>query len=76
MKIRVQSFAELRSYTDHLLGGELEVDARSTVSDVLEQLGVPSQEPKIVLVNGRYAEPDRVLQADDLVVFFPPLEGG
>ncbi len=76
MKIQVRSYADLRSYTARLPGGKLEIEVGSTISDVLDYLDVPDRVPRIILVNGRYAQPDQVLQPGDLLVFFPPLDGG
>ena len=77
MVIRVRSYAFMRKYTAHLPNdGELSILPESTVGDVLLHLRVPRESKKILLVNGRPARPDRVLQPGDLLVFYPVLEGG
>jgi sulfur-carrier protein len=77
MRVTVRSYATMRKYTAHLPeGGELQVPDGSTVEDVLHLLKVPPDAGKILLVNGRPSSEDRVLQPEDLFVFFPPLEGG
>ncbi len=77
MVISVRSYAFMRKYTTHLQNhGELCVPEQATVGDVLQHLGVPSDAKKIILVNGRPAQPDRVLRSGDLLVFYPVLEGG
>ena len=77
MVINVRSYAFMRKYTAHLQNdGELDVPEESTVGDVLHHLGAPSEAKKIILVNGRAAKEDRILQAGDLLVFYPLLEGG
>ncbi len=76
MRIQVQSFATFRPYTAHLEDGTLEVGEGTTIAGVFDLLHVPAGVPKIILVNGRQKPPDYRLQSGDLLVFFPPLEGG
>lgn len=77
MFIKVRSYAFMRRYTAHLSSrGELAVPDRATVHNVLQLLGVPDDARKIILVNGRPAQSDQVLQDGDLLVFYPLLEGG
>ena len=77
MRVRAQGYVYMRKFTAHLEnGGELEIPPGSTVDFVLTHLDVPRDTPKIVLVNGRHAALSQVLQAGDLLVFYPPLEGG
>lgn len=77
MVIKVRSYAFMRKYTAHLENdGELHVPEQATIGEVLQHLGVPQSAKKIILVNGRPALPARILQAHDLLVFYPVLEGG
>lgn len=77
MRIKVHSYATMRRFTAHLqAAGELEVAAGATVRDVLNHLAVASDQPVILLVNGRPAKDRQVLSEHDHLVFFPPLEGG
>ena len=43
---------------------------------ILEILGMPPDVVKVMLVIGRPAEPDSVLNEGDRVVIFPPVAGG
>jgi aldehyde:ferredoxin oxidoreductase len=54
----------------------LDVAQGATVQSVLAGLKVPPDQFNVVLVNGRQARPDQALAPDDLLVTFPPLEGG
>lgn len=77
MKIRVESFATYRDYTRSLPEDKsMDVPEGTRVAEVLALLGVPADAPKILLVNGRARAPETVLREGDLLVFFPPLEGG
>ena len=77
MIVKVKGYANMRKYTDHLSSeGEMEITEGTTVGGVLNQLGVPSDVKKVIMVNGRSKIPEFVLQPEDILVFFPPLEGG
>jgi len=54
----------------------LDVSKGDRVQSVLVRLGLPKQGFKVVLVNGLQALPHQSLQANDLLVVFPPMEGG
>jgi molybdopterin converting factor small subunit len=75
MKVTINAFANLRIYVS---GGacEMALSAGASVKDLLAALNVPSQVDAVVLVNGRRADLDAVLNAGDAVTLFPPMEGG
>lgn len=54
----------------------VELPAGSTVADLIRWLGIPEQNIFSVLVNGRHAEQNQVLQLGDRAALFPPLAGG
>ena len=77
MRIKVRAYTALREYTDVLPpGGAMEVEEGLSVGEVLVRLGVPSEIPKVILVNGRHREETYLLGPDDEVVIFQPMEGG
>ena len=77
MIIKVKGYANMRKYTAHLPSdGDLEIPEGSKVFSVLEQLKVPPELKKMIIVNGRHKAPHYILKPGDLLVFFPPLEGG
>jgi sulfur-carrier protein len=77
MKVEVQLFATLRKYGPSHEGPlTLDLTAGDGVTRVIEILGIPPDVEKVILVNGRPAEPDSVLRAGDKVVLFPPVAGG
>ena len=80
MTVRVHLFATLTAYlppgsTDRG-SAEVEVPEGTTVEALARALGIPPDQPRIALVNGREAEPDRRLEPGDEVALFPPLAGG
>ncbi|MBU4564989.1 MAG: MoaD/ThiS family protein [Desulfarculus sp.] len=54
----------------------MQVPQGTTVEQVLGGLGIAQERAKVVLVNGRQAQSGQPLQSGDLVVVFPPMEGG
>jgi molybdopterin converting factor small subunit len=79
MKVRLRLFATFRRYLPPGTQGnacDVEVPDGTQVSDLLSRFGVPEKESLLVLVNGRDAGPDRVLQDGDVVAISPTLAGG
>ena len=80
MIVEVRLFATLSSYLpqdDRATGATgLDVPAGATVNDVAVRLGIPTALARVALVNGKEAEPERHLEAGDVVTLFPPLMGG
>jgi len=75
--IKVNGYATMKRFTSHLAdGGEMEVPDESTVEAALSMLHVPVRVEKITMVNGRRCKMNHVLEPNDELVFFPPLEGG
>jgi sulfur carrier protein ThiS len=79
MLIRVKLMASLRSKLPAGARGgtaELQVDAGTTITGVLDQLGV-SGHVHLVMVNGAMeTERQRTLAEGDELVVFPPVAGG
>jgi molybdopterin converting factor small subunit len=77
MEIEVKGYASMGKYTSHLARqNRLDIPEGSTVGDLFRLLGVPEGLRKVVIVNGHHQTEAYVLASDDVVVFFPPLEGG
>ena len=79
MKVRVNTFANLRDYAPKDSGRgafEMTLTAGASVKDLLATLAVPAQVQAVVLVNGRRADLETALNAEDTVTLFPPMEGG
>jgi hypothetical protein len=77
MDITVKGYASMKKYLAGLpADGALDIPEGSPAGAVLKQLGVPPEMKKVILVNGRHCSQRCVLRAGDILVFFPPLEGG
>ncbi|MDD5093789.1 MAG: MoaD/ThiS family protein [Dehalococcoidia bacterium] len=78
-KIEVNLFASLSRYKPGTIGGcSWMVDCLSgtTVRQLLDQLGVPIDEVRLVFKNGVHIPPDTVLEDGDRLGIFPPIGGG
>ena len=79
MRVEVRLFATLALFLpSHGRDGvaTLDVPDRSTVRDVVQQLGIPADLERVTLVNGGDATPERALRPGDVVTVFPPRSGG
>jgi molybdopterin converting factor small subunit len=77
MPVRVQLFAYLSKFSP--AGQEkfqLELEPEATVGWLLARLKIPSDFEKMVLVNGRQANPSTRLAEGDDVFIYPPAAGG
>ena len=58
----------------------LEVSPESTISQIIEPFGLPPKMVHLVLVNGRYIDPEKRLTTSladgDVLAIWPPIAGG
>ena len=79
MRVTVKLSTTLRDHVpDYKPETPMEVSIRedATVADLATQLGLPLQEIKIVMVNGRQCEVDTPMRDGDRVAYFPAVGGG
>ncbi|MDO9250089.1 MoaD/ThiS family protein [Hydrogenophaga sp.] len=84
MKITFKLFATLTDYLpaearrSNLV--ELDVDPSAPISRIIEPFGLPPKLVHLVLVNGKYIEPDKrmstTLTDGDVLAIWPPIAGG
>lgn len=77
--VHVKLFATLRQYRPGLGIGEafsVELPDGATVEDLLQVLGLPEEEVKIIFVNALFRDPDHALANGDELGIFPPVGGG
>jgi molybdopterin converting factor small subunit len=84
MKITLKLFATLTEYlpaeSRYTNIVELEVPADTTVGSLIEQKQLPHKLVHLVLINGRYIEPEKrttePLVEGDVLAIWPPIAGG
>ena len=52
------------------------VNPGTTVRELVEQLGIPFKEAKLVFIDGKRVKPETTLQGGERVGIFPPVGGG
>lgn len=79
MRLEVRVFSGLEKFMPGARFGqaiEVERPEGTTVAGLIDSLGIPRGQVFTVLVNGRHATMDAVLQPGDRVSLFPPVGGG
>ena len=79
MNIKLKLFATFREYLPEGNDGHasvLELIAGTKVDNVLDQLKLPKDIPKIILINGVQKTADENLKEGDTLSVFPPIAGG
>ncbi len=79
MALQVLLAATLRRYVpgyDPLTGMDVTVPCGITVRELVDRLGLPGEEVKLIMVNGVASSWEAVLRGDERVAFFPPVGGG
>ena len=84
MKITFKLFASLTDYLpvqarySNVL--ELDIAPDATISQIIEPFGLPPKLVHLVLINGKYIEPDKrltqTLVEGDVLAIWPPIAGG
>jgi molybdopterin converting factor small subunit len=74
VQIKVKLFATLRLNREKEMMMDLVPGA--TPKDIIELLNILEEEAAIIMINGRGATPDYVLEDNDTVSIFPPIGGG
>ncbi len=79
MKIDLNLFASLAPLLPEKGQGHsciMEVPEGKTVTELLDELKIPPEMPKIVFLNGLHAKGDEKLKDGDRLTVFPPIAGG
>lgn len=76
----VNIFSSLRHHVPssekHFEGDKWDMPEGTTVGQVLKMLNLPEREVRILLINGRHDDKERVLKEGDFSLVFPPMMGG
>ncbi len=84
MKITLKLFASLTDYlppeNKYTNMVELEVASDASIMQIIKPLALPAKMVHLVLVNGKYVEPDQrltqTLVEGDVLAIWPPIAGG
>jgi len=72
-------YASLGNYLPDQKDGDscsFEIERGSTIGDLLDQLNIPAEIPKLVFRNGVHSNRDADLSDGDEIGVFPPVAGG
>ena len=79
MKIELNLYASLAEYLPDKARGNpntIELSEGTTIRQLIEQLHIPLDAPRIIFLNGVHAPLDALLKDGDRLGMFPPLAGG
>ena len=78
IRVELRLFGDLRKYYDTPMdvGEKMFFEGETSVLDIVNKLGIPIDETKIIFVNGRLQELDYILSHDDRLAIFPAVAGG
>ncbi len=75
-RVTVNLYASLRRHIGGMASVEVDVGSGQTVGEVLDELGVPADQTRIIFINGRAAERSSPLSGGDRLGAFPAIGGG
>jgi len=75
VKVNVKLFASIRKFSvkDNL---EINIEEGSSVKDLLPKIGIPEDEPVLVILNEYTRGKETLLQDGDTLCLFPIIAGG
>lgn len=79
MEITVKLFATLTRYRQGNRAGTpftVELSENAKLCDLIDLLKIPSEETRVIFVNGIIQESEYILKDGDEVGIFPPIGGG
>ena len=79
MKINLNLYASLAEYLPDKARGNpnvLELPAGTTIKQLIAQLQIPLDTPRIIFLNGVHAPLEALINDGDRLGMFPPLAGG
>ncbi len=73
--IQIKFFATLMKFLPDN-AGEFPIEPGVSVAAILDQLGVPAEQTKLIFIDGRRGRLDTLLHGGERVGIFPPVGGG
>jgi len=76
MLVNVKLMSMFAMYLKNHQDGKIDLEEGTTVRGLAENLGLPVKLVRIITVNGKQEDLDKVLSDGDVVYIFPPAIGG
>jgi len=79
MEIEVKLFANFRDFLpkgSDRFSCRVTINGAERVADILRKLSLPTDHPKIILINGVHGKEGDLLKDGDVLSIFPPVAGG
>lgn len=79
MEIEIRLFAHFRQYLPHASDSKkamVPLKGHWMAKEVLAKLGIPSELPKVILINGVQGSLETQLHTGDTLTVIPPIAGG
>ncbi len=79
MRIEVRLFANLAAYLPPGSDGrraQLSVEEAATAGQILDQLGVPREDAKLIFIDSVHGELSTAVHSGSVLSVFPPIAGG
>jgi molybdopterin converting factor small subunit len=74
--VKLNAYATLRAYLGGAASKEMEIEPGETVGQLLDRMGVPRDQTRIIFVNSRAASLGDQLHGGEHVGVFPAIGGG
>ena len=74
MQVKVKLFATFRENREKEM--MVEIAQGTTPMEIIDRFNILIEEVAIIMINGKHANPDQVLEDQDTVAIFPPVGGG
>lgn len=78
-KVEIKLFANLSTYGKSPcidINGFMEIQDKTTIEDIINELNIPIETVKLIFLNGRHASITMSLKDGDRLGIFPPIGGG
>ncbi|UMZ74233.1 MoaD/ThiS family protein [Natranaerofaba carboxydovora] len=80
MEIEVRCYGTLCDYINIKSGipfvVKINKNKNTNIKELIEFIGLPTQDVKFIIVNGRNVDGNYILQEGDRISIFPPVAGG
>ena len=74
--VQIKLYATLNKFLPSSSQEQIEIQSGITVQTLLEQLGIPKTEAKLIFINGKKASLASILRGGERLGVFPPVGGG